>query len=210
MTETTGGGDRERRSTTSAFDRPPDQLGCVVPDLDAAIAEWNAQGVGPFLTMKGAVLADYVYDSRASRPKLDVAFSQQGDLQIELIQPVGDEPSAYRDFLAGGGHGPHHHGWFCEDYTGDVIAARAEGRAELHQGRWGALHFVYFQPAPGDELIGELIEMNALSEQIFDLVRREAERWDGRTASRPMLAAAGWGLRMTAVRVQLGQLLGRG
>jgi len=191
------------------FDRPPDQLGCVVPDLDAAIDEWVGKGVGPFLTMRKVALGDYSYEGRPSKPKLDVAFSQQGELQIELLQPVDDQPSAYRDFLAGGGSGAHHHGWFCDDYPAAIDAARAAGRSELQSGRWGALHFVYYHPLDGEELIGELIEMSDLSRELFALIRREAERWDGSTRSRHLLAAAGWGLRWTALKVQLGTLLGR-
>ena len=151
---------------TAPFHDPPDQLGCVVPDLDAAIAGWVAQGVGPFLTMRGVVLADYAYQGRPSRPRIDVAFSQQGDLQIELIQPVDEQPSAYRDFLAAGRSGPHHHGWFCDDYAAQVRSAGADGRRELQHGRWGALHFVYYDPPDGEQMIGELIEMGELSRRI--------------------------------------------
>ena len=97
---------------STPFCEPADQLGCVVPDLPAAISEWAAEGVGPFLTMRGITLADYRYKGRPSKPKIDVAFSQQGEMQVELIHPVNDRPSAYRDFLAAGGHGAHHHGWF--------------------------------------------------------------------------------------------------
>ena len=39
---------------------------------------------------------------------------------------------------------------------GDVRAAQGD-RAELQHGRWGALHFVYFDPLEGEELIGELM-----------------------------------------------------
>src|SRR5438445_5426851 len=96
------GHDTMRLDMSTPFSDPPDQLGCVVPDLQVAISEWAAKGVGPFLTMRKVTLGGYRYEGRSSKPKLDVAFSQQGDLQIELIQPVNDEPSAYRDFLAAG------------------------------------------------------------------------------------------------------------
>jgi hypothetical protein len=195
--------------TASPFDRPPDQLGCVVPDLDDAIAEWVGRGVGPFLVMRKVALADYTYRGQPSQPKLDVAFSQDGDLQIELIQPLDDRPSAYRDFLAEGHSGEHHHGWFCDDYAEQVDAAARGGRSELQRGRWGALHFVYYEPPDGEQLIGELIEMNDTSRRIFGLVRREAETWDGRRPSRHLLAAADWGLRLTAARVQIGELMRR-
>jgi len=39
------------------FADPPDQLGCVVPDLQVAISEWAAKGVGPFLTMRKVTLS---------------------------------------------------------------------------------------------------------------------------------------------------------
>lgn len=186
------------------FTGPPDQLGCVVPDLGAAIAEWNAEGVGPFLTMRRVAIGGYRYRGRESRPKIDVAFSQQDDLQIELIQPLGGEPSAYRDFLAAGGSGPHHHGWFCDDYAAQVEAVGTAGRTELQSGRWGALHFVYYDPLDGERMIGELIEMTDLSRRLFALIRREAESWDGKRGSRHLLAAADWSMRLAAARVQLG------
>jgi hypothetical protein len=50
--------------------------------------------------MRGVTLGGYVYRGRPSKPKIHVGFSQQGETQIEGIQPVNDEPSADRDFLA--------------------------------------------------------------------------------------------------------------
>lgn len=193
---------------STPFSDPPDQLGCVVPDLQVAISEWASKGVGPFLTMRKVTLGGYRYEGRSSKPKLDVAFSQQGDLQIELIQPVNDEPSAYRDFLAAGGNGAHHHGWFCNDYAAEIDAAERAGRAELQRGNWGAAHFVYYHPLGHDEMIGELIEMSDLSRKLFALIRREAEHWDGGRPSRSILGAADWDIRWTAVKVQVGTLLG--
>jgi hypothetical protein len=194
---------------STPFSDPPDQLGCVVPDLQVAISEWASKGVGPFLTMRKVTLGGYRYEGRSSKPKLDVAFSQQGDLQIELIQPVNDEPSAYRDFLAAGGNGAHHHGWFCNDYSAEIDAAERAGRAELQRGNWGAAHFIYYHPLGHDEMIGELIEMSDLSRNLFALIRREAEQWDGRRPSRSLLGVADWSIRWTAVKVQVGTLLGR-
>ena len=51
------------------FSEPADQLGCVVPDLAAAISEWVAKGVGPFLTLPGVTL-DCFYRGRKSKPKI--------------------------------------------------------------------------------------------------------------------------------------------
>ena len=51
------------------FTDPPDQLGCVVPDLEAAIADWASRGIGPFLVMKNVVLTGFSYEGRPSKPK---------------------------------------------------------------------------------------------------------------------------------------------
>jgi hypothetical protein len=192
------------------FTDPPDQLGCVVSDLDAAIADWAARGVGPFLVMKNVAFAGFTYRGRRSKPKADLAFSQRGETQIELIRPRGDAATHYRDFLAAGESGEHHHGWFCADYTAEVASAEQGGRTILQQGRWGAVRFAYYEPLPGEPRIGELIEMSPLSEEVFALIRREAERWDGTRPSRSLIGAAGWGLRWTALKVQVATLLGRG
>lgn len=212
---------RERRDTSRAcelkaceaphvsrpFSDPPDQLGCVVPDLRVAISEWAAKGVGPFLTLRSVTPGGYRYEGRSSKPKLDVAFSQQGDLQVELIEPVNDQPSAYRDFLAAGGNGAHHHGWFCDDYAAELDSAKRDGRAELQRGNAAGARFVYYHPLGHGEMIGELIEMSDLSRRLFALIRREAERWDGNRPSRSLLGAADWGIRWAAVKMQLAALV---
>jgi hypothetical protein len=195
---------------TERFSGPPDQLGCVVPDLDAAISEWAGRGVGPFLVMRNVTLTGFTYEGRPSKPKADFGFSQQGELQIELIAPKSDAPSGYRDFLAAGHSGEHHHGWFCDDFDAELAAAAGAGRKVMQQGHWGAVRFAYHHPLDGEQLYEELIEMSPLSERVFALIRREAETWDGTRPSRSMLAAADWGLRWTAAKVQVATLLGRG
>jgi hypothetical protein len=51
---------------------------------------------------------------------------------------------------------------------------------ELQRGRWGAVHFVYYQPRDGEEMIGELIEMGELSNR---LLRSSAARSNSGTAA---------------------------
>lgn len=190
------------------FLEPADQLGCVVPDLGAAISEWVAKGVGPFLTLPGVTL-DCSYQGRNSKPKIEVAFGQQGDLQIELIRPVNDEPSTYRDFLASGGSGPHHHGWFCQDYAAATADAARAGRVELQRGGRGASQFVYYEPRNSSEMIGELVEMDEVNHLINAVVRREADQWDGTRPSRSLLRATDWGTRRAAAKLLVATLLGR-
>ena len=182
------------------------QLGVVVPDLDGAIHSWLRLGIGPFLTVRGAAVSGYEYRGTPSKPLLDVAFAQKGGVQIELIQQVNDAPSAYRDFIAAGGNGFHHFGWFRADYAGAVAAAAATNATVLQKGVWSGVHFVYYEttegllpPAelaelddatratalaasrPGAGKLVELIELNDVSGAVFRLVREDSTDWDGRT-----------------------------
>ncbi len=165
----------------SPFSRPIDQLGFVVPDLEKAIRGWLELGVGPWFTMGGAVLEGSEYQGKVSVPKIDVALGQNGHLQLELIQPVNDESSSYRDFLSAGHQGIQHFGLIVEDFERAIAAAEAEGRKVLQKGSWSGVHFVYYEMT---ELIGspiELIELNDTSRQMFAKIREAADAWDGKT-----------------------------
>jgi hypothetical protein len=182
------------------------QLGIVVADLDAAIQTWLRLGVGPFLTLRGASVSGYEYRGNPSKPLLDVAFAQKGDVQIELIRQANDAPSAYRDFIAAGSSGFHHFGWLCADYAAAVTAAGAANATVLQRGSWTGIHFAYYETTesillpseladlddatrtaalaasqPGVVKIAELIESNDVSDAVFRLIRDEAAGWDGRT-----------------------------
>ncbi len=202
------------------FSASIDQLGIVVPDLEAAIGEWLELGIGPFLIVRGAAVAEYEYRGKSSKPVLDVAFAQKGEVQLELIQQANDAPSVYRDFIAAGGNGFHHFGWFCESYQSALAAA---DNVVLQKGAWSGIHFVYYETtravgapaqlgalgeatraavtaarAAGATKIVELIELNDTSRAVFRLVREAAARWDGKTNPVRTLFSPGGALHVAA------------
>ena len=173
-----------------AFADPPDQLGCVVPDLQAAIAEWAAQGVGPFLVMRNVTIGGYVYEGRPSKPKINVAFSQQGDLQIELIQQHNDAPSAFRDSFPDGpvgGEGSHHHlGMLNDDYEKCFNDCVARGYVPATSGCFNGTHFAHFDTR---STFGFMTELTEATPDILDFYRRVADAasgWDGNDPVRPI------------------------
>jgi hypothetical protein len=190
------------------FSRPPDQLGIVVGDLEAEIRRWLEQGVGPFFTIGGAMLSHYEYLGQGSSPRVDAAFAQVGSLQLELIHPMDDERSIYREFVDGGGDGLHHYGWFSDDLARDHAAAEGAGHKLLQTGTVLGTPFAYYELAePGspaapidaidgdgaqaraaieeaetwDGKIAELLAPNKMSVKSFDQVRQASEDWDGET-----------------------------
>lgn len=123
-----------------------------------------------------------------------------------LRGPATDGLGTY-EVHAAGREGIHYLGWFCDDYDGAVTAAEQEGRAELQRGDWSGVHFVYHEPAGGNGVVTELIELTELSREVFDLVRQEAAMWDGRDPVRSLMSEAGWGVRWDAVKAALADKL---
>jgi hypothetical protein len=187
-----------------------DQFGYVVPDFEQAIRRWIAHGIGPWLTVGPVVVTDTVYLERPSRPLLMFGFCQVGGVQLELIQPLDDEPSSWRAFLAAGRSGLQHCG-FCvqpHDYEWAVAQAKASS-APIHQMlSFSGARFAYVSlparplcsmeqirlgeiaPQKADAVrnsiaqgceIVELIEFQPRIRQMFAKVAQAAATWDGKT-----------------------------
>jgi len=78
------------------------QVGFVVDDLLGTAADWaRVFGVGPFHVLP-AMEAPFLYRGTPTGIKIQVAVTQAGPVQVELIKQHCDRPSIYRDFLEGG------------------------------------------------------------------------------------------------------------
>jgi hypothetical protein len=191
------------------LEKKADQFGYVVPDLEQAIKGWIDQGVGPWFTAGPVVVTDYKYLERPSRPLLIFGFCQVGGVQLELIQPLDDEPSSYRAFLAAGRSGFHHCGFFVEprDYQRSVAQAKASGAMIQQMMSFSGAHIAYFflsarvgspmerirlgEVAPekanavrdsvaGGCEIGELLEFQPRTREMYAKVAQAAVTWDGK------------------------------
>ncbi|MEZ4597123.1 MAG: VOC family protein [Chloroflexota bacterium] len=202
------------------FTRPPDQLGIVVPDLEAEIKRWLERGVGPFYTIGGAMLSHYVYRGERSSPRVSAAFGQAGPLQLELIQPDDDERSAYREFVDAGGNGLHHFGWFSDDLDRDRTTAEGgTGLSLVQTGQVLGTPFAYYEPSEPWPAAGLLDTLTAEGPQAQEALS-EARGWDGRllevlapnsmsrkTFAEVRQAAAEWDGRTEPVRHLLGHMM---
>jgi len=160
---------------------PIDQLGYVVDDIEAAMGHWVENlGVGPFYFLPSPPLQELTYRGRPTAARIAVALSFSGPLQIELIEPLDDEPTPYRDFRAAHGTGLHHVARFVEDY--DAALARYAGRTmEPYfegQGLTAKQRFSYFDTETHGGTCSEIIETVEIG-GFFDIIRRAAADWDG-------------------------------
>ena len=78
------------------------------------------------------------------------------NIEIEFIQPCGDEPSAWNEFLNVYGEGIHHLGWKTDDVNKARQKFRAKGYEEIQAGSWGEGEYHYFDTSKS---LGFVIEM---------------------------------------------------
>jgi hypothetical protein len=170
------------------------QNGYVVGDLGRAIAHWTRTlGVGPFFTIADQPIKAFTYRGTPSSPRVAVALAYSGALQIELIQPLDDAPSMWRDALEAGREGLHHVAFWTTAYDDALATLRAGGLAVAQDGRSGAggpnERFSYLEDGAGG-LVVELSESGATKARIYTLVAEAAAAWDGRDPVRTLDPAA--------------------
>ncbi len=160
---------------------PVRQLAFVVDDITTSALHWvSSQGAGPFFVYD-VDLPDTWYRGTTTRMWARMALGQLADQQIELIQPLDDAASVYREYLDGGGRGLHH---IC--YWHDVDAAsdhlRLEGYEMVQHGRTGGgQQFAYLAGPDGTPYV-ELVDPTAgegAMAAFFDHVAAASRGWDG-------------------------------
>jgi hypothetical protein len=160
---------------------PIAQLGYVVDDVNAAMDHWiKALDVGPFFYLPSPPLNDLVYRGEPTSARIAVAITYSADLQVELIQPLDDHPSPYRDFQCAYGSGLHHIAHFTNEYDAAIAAYRARGRLPYYQGRGltADQRFSYFDSPSHVGTVNEVVETSGFG-GFFEHMRAQSADWDG-------------------------------
>jgi hypothetical protein len=165
------------------------QLAWVVPDLEDAIRDWvRTAGAGPFFVF-GEV---HFTESNYRGTPMDVAphrasIGYHGDMQIELIQPLGDNPGIWRDVVPYGKLGFHHVGLYCQDYEAERAATLAAPGAEMaFEGLMMGARTCYIDTAKTLGFMTELITANPVAEMVFGQIKSASDGWDGKDPVRSM------------------------
>jgi hypothetical protein len=162
---------------------PIRQNGYVVKDLHAAMDHWiNVLGVGPFYYVDGILpITDFRYRGRPGVLEMTVALANSGDLQIELIQPLGSHPSLYHDFLASGQEGLQHVSVWTTDFETELARLTALGYRVVQEGRAPVENrFVYFDTEQSHRsTVMEMYDVSGIASEMFRMVREAAIGWDG-------------------------------
>lgn len=155
----------------------------VVNDIEASARRWSATlGIGPFFV---AEYGDRIFDTLEYRGapghlRMKTAIAFSGDMQIELIEPMDDSPSAYRDLYAPGETGFHHLCFWSDDIDADLAHYTDSGCSIANVGKMrGGPRFAYIDARPTTGCMIELLEHDAGLQGLFDKWQRANAAWDG-------------------------------
>ena len=164
-------------TTIPTFPGAVRQLGHVVADLDASLAEWISLGVGPWWVIE-VTQDDGRFRDGPSHATTSIGFANVGAMQIELIQAHGDGASIWHEARDLGRFGPHHLAYWTDDYDATMATIAEAGLALVQDGDGnGSARFAYVELATGSLI--EVMELTELSRPFMDAIRESSEGWDG-------------------------------
>jgi hypothetical protein len=166
------------------------QSAWVVDDLDAAVDAWVKVGIGPFFFVEYTpeLFENSTYRGSPSPISMKIALAQAGDMQIELIEPTGEQQNIYRDTVPAGTTAFHHLCYWTDDIDGEIASLVAQGYevAATGQVAGGGASFAYVDTSP---VLGHMTELLTYSDDIkglFDMVAGASIDWDGSDPKRSL------------------------
>ncbi|MFM9852068.1 MAG: VOC family protein [Sphingomonadaceae bacterium] len=157
------------------------QTAYVVEDIHESIEWWVTDAkTGPWFLLDSFLGADHVYRGAPSTADVKIAMGFAGHMCIELIQPLDDNPSVYRETVQARGYGFHHLGLAVADVDAEIPHYEARGydlafRAGVPSG--GAV--AYMDGGPANPGFLELIPATAGMDALFTKFWRASVDWDG-------------------------------
>ena len=164
------------------------QTAFIVPDLQAAILHWSRDmRAGPFFVLDHLLAPGQVYRGEESRADVTLAMGFAGHMLIELIRPLKENPSVYRETIERRGYGFHHVGIAFEDVDAASRDYQARGYHEAYRAAvpTGG-EVVYLDDGSGpDTGFIELLPVTPAMDATFTRFWEASRDWDGRDPMRP-------------------------
>ncbi|MEZ0327613.1 MAG: VOC family protein [Fimbriimonas sp.] len=136
------------------------QVAIVVNDIQAGIKRYSALfGVEEpkIIETEPGSAVNQAYRGVPSNARAKLAFFDMGGVQLELIEPIGDD-SAWAEGLRDGGESLHHIAFWTENMRQDKETLEAEGVEMIQRGDMGEGQYAYFDGRPTHGTMIELLE----------------------------------------------------
>lgn len=191
------------------------QIAYIVPDIDAAMATWHRDhGVGPFLVARNQLpLSNAFYRGEKALPaRVNIAFAYVGEMQLELIELIGDTPSLYQEAIERTQTGVHHYAVCVDDFPHAYNWALDNGfDAVVDAGVDGLARMSYVEN-PESGLILEVIQWNRLTKPYFEGLERMVKEADASQLVHEFKLAdltPGAAVLLQLVKFSINRMLGR-
>lgn len=134
------------------------QIAIVVRDIEGASKRW-AEILGMpvpniIITQPGNEV-NMTYRGQPSNAQAKLAFFNLGQVQLELIEPIG-EPSTWKEALDQNGESVHHIAFWVEDMQASVDFLKQHGIPLIQRGDMGEGQYAYFD---AQDKLGVQIEL---------------------------------------------------
>lgn len=174
------------------------QQGYIVADVEQAAQEWVERvGAGPFYVMDHLAMENYYYRGKHTPIEMRMAFGYWGEMQIELIQPLGSATSLYSDALKTGAGKLNHCATFINGSLDELLDQHDLRKRIIHEGHMPTgLKFCYLDSYLPDGSHLELIQATDEARMGFQGMQVIHEQWDKQT--RPIRPIADLGTDLGA------------
>jgi len=136
------------------------QVAVIVKDIDKARNAW-AELLGVEVPQVSIAESHFsrptLYKGNPSDAKAKLAFFSMGNLQIELIQPLGGK-STWQDYMDTYGEGIHHMAFAVKDIDGIEKRFEMQGNPTIQRGGWDGGAYSYIDASNNLGCILELLE----------------------------------------------------
>ncbi len=134
------------------------QVAIVVRDIEASARRWSQVLGMPFpniIVTEPGNEVQMTYRGEPSNAQAKLAFFNLGQVQLELIEPIGG-PSTWREALEKHGESVHHIAFWVEGMQRSVDFLRSQGIPMCQRGDMGEGQYAYFD---AEEPLGVVLEL---------------------------------------------------
>ena len=166
------------------MDEPPFkgimQMAYIVPDLQKAIAHYvDELRIGPWFVSEHFAGTDKLYRGKPTEVDMTIGMSYANQMNIELIQQIGDAPSVYREVTEARGYGFHHWGVATDTFDDDLKRYRTQGYEVAFTTSIRGARLAYVDTTRDLPGMIELIELTPNHKSVFTSWYRACQDWDG-------------------------------
>lgn len=134
------------------------QVGVIVEEIDRVSKAWAdllGVEVPPARLTDGEDLSHIRFRGEPTDARAKLAFFDLGQVQLELIEPVGG-PSTWREFLDQHGQGIHHIAFRIQGMDDIIARLEARGVPPVQRGDYTGGRYGYVDGVP---LLGAILEL---------------------------------------------------